>query len=173
MVRDIIYGVLGFVIFCIVGVFVGSLIYPSDTHETAVAAFKVVGIVGVVGAFLAVLFARWMATRGEQKLENLQSRPQIVWGISGAIFGGLLIMNILEVLNPTHADPYGIFLVIIPIGIFFCGWITLKIARRFNFPYSGVLSITAPFSEKRSISYWTVFVISFCATVWAFFLWWK
>jgi uncharacterized membrane protein YeaQ/YmgE (transglycosylase-associated protein family) len=149
--RTTLYGVLGFLIFGIIGILIGSGMYPVNDPNSAGPIGWVALVIAIIGTIFAVWLARWMTTRGERKLENFQNRPQMIWGVLGAVFGGLVIIFLLRVLNPTNADPYGVVLVGIVVGIFLCGWATMHIARLLGLSNTDIMPITTTSTTNPQI----------------------
>jgi uncharacterized protein YacL len=137
MGRILLYGSLGFIIFSIVGIFVGDSVYPAINnsslaiaHRAALESTKIVLLAGLLGALVSSLFAHWMNTRGEQKLEQFSSRPKMIYGIYGAVIGGLIASQLMFFFLPK--DLSGLPLLIIAASIFIGGIVGLRIARRFD-----------------------------------------
>lgn len=144
MGRIILYSLLGFVVFTIIGFVIGVLIYGASPATQAPVLVTLV-IVAITGTFFSGLFAHWMNIQGEQKLEQFSNRSKMIYGISGVVIGGLVSLSVARFLDHTNSHP-GFDLLGITIGTILFGWIMLFIARRLNF------------SEKPSITFTTIFI---------------
>jgi len=167
VVRTAIYCVLGFFIFGIAGIILGSVIYPGiDPHESAVHAFEVGGLVGLAGVVCCIWLSRWMAKKGEQKLRNFSQRPLMMWGVSGALFGAFIMGVIVPKYFPSPTTGFLLaFLIATPIVVALSAWITLKTARTFNFAKLDLpvnVGPTSSTSASNKVTYWvTLFIAAF------------
>ena len=152
MVRELLYGFLGFIIFGIIGVMAISIlspsalsnsIYPTTAEQQAARhVFELAGLIGLTGALVFVAFARWMNKRGEQVVENFSSRPKMIYGIIGSVIGIWIGFFIIRKFDPNDMAA-GIDLLFEALCIVFCGWIGFRIARVLDLPTTGALGITA------------------------------
>ena len=130
MFRTFLYGFLGFIIFGIVGIVVGSNVYGEDTSTSFNFLAGGITLVGTVGS---ILFARWMNNAGAGKLTQFSGHPKIDYGIWGAILGGIGAFKIARHLDPTDGMPL-LDLIGIALFIFLGAIIAVYIARLLNLP---------------------------------------
>jgi len=132
MARILLYSILGFFIFGIIGIVVGTAVY-SQNNEQAVT--EMAGVIALIGVLASGYFAWWMDSRGEAKLENVQNKPKMIYGIIGAVVGMWVGLETAQILNPTNSHP-GFDLLDIAVSIVVFAWACFHIARWLNLPGS-------------------------------------
>jgi uncharacterized membrane protein YeaQ/YmgE (transglycosylase-associated protein family) len=159
VVRTILYGVLGFFVFGIVGILIAATLYPTGGQNSLGIIGEIILGSAIMGAILSGWFGWWMTIEGERRLENFQNKPQTMWGVIGAIFGLWVLSFFLKLFITENARPYEVALSLLALIIWplLCGWAAIQIARFFGLSNSDLTQKTWAIYASNTI----IFLIFF------------